>query len=98
MNHGDRRKRREAIRTVVEGHEALVGDLELEGVEEGGGVVQHRHVGDVHRAHRRREQPRVLEVRGKDESEPRRLGIGFLARGSPTARGRGLSGGFNEVG
>jgi hypothetical protein len=40
----------------------------------------------------------VLEVRGKDESEPRRLGIGFLARGSPTARGRGLSGGFNEVG
>lgn len=41
-------------RTVVEGDEALVGDLELEGVEEGGRVVQHRHVGDVHGAHRRR--------------------------------------------
>lgn len=39
-------------RTVLEGSDALVGDLELEGSEEGGGVVQHRDVRDVHGAHR----------------------------------------------
>jgi hypothetical protein len=64
--------------TVIEGHEALVGDLELEGVEEGGGVVQHRHVGDVHRAHRRRrrQQSRPLEQR-----ERKRKAAGFSRAG-----------------
>lgn len=38
--------------TVVEGNEALVGDLELERIVEGGGVVEHRHVGYVDGAHR----------------------------------------------
>lgn len=64
------------IRTVVEGHEALVGDLELERVEEGGGVVQHRHVGDVHRAHRRRRRRACSSGGGKRRGRARAAAAG----------------------
>jgi hypothetical protein len=67
--------KRSVLSTVVEGHEALVGYLELEGVDEGGGVVQHRHVGDVHRAHRRRrEQPRARACSSRGEKTRARRG------------------------
>jgi hypothetical protein len=48
---GNKIKKREK-RTVLKGNEALVGDLELERIEEGGGVVEHSDVGDVDGAHR----------------------------------------------
>lgn len=50
------------MHTIFKRDEALVRDLELEGIEESRRVIQDGDVGDVHSAHRRWKQALALET------------------------------------